>query len=230
MKLEESMKKIDRTTDPLYLDAWFAYFKPKFEESFARFFKENGHYPTSTEMDSCEYLPSTRLLQRNYGGICNFRKALGLEILDYTKGDIRKKTASDVGKRALIIEKEICDFLVEKFGEKKVHREYQPFDDRRCRADFKIFAKNKQFIIDVFFPKHKDSLLGCLNSKMKKYNASFGKSIFPYPVIFLQMNKDLSSDFVKKIVENKKNKLYKNQSVMCIDEFKSYCHSQLPLL
>ena len=222
MKLEENMKKIDRTTDPLYLDTWLSYFKPKFKESFDRFFRENGHYPVATEIDNCDYLPSTRLLQRNYGGLSNFRKALGLEILDYTKGEVRKKTVIMANKRANENENEVYKYLVEKFGEVNVHREHR-FTDGSHRSDFYIF---KKFIVDVFYPKNKASLFGCLNVKIKKYNMLAEGNFILLPVIFLQMNKDLSPGMVKKIVANKKNKLHKNQSVMCIDEFKDFCNNQ----
>ena len=206
--------------------AYLNFYKPKLKEGFDRFFRENGHYPTAIEIDNCDYLPNTRKMQRVYGGIVNVREELELDIIDYTKGDIRRETAINIQKKALEEEKKIWNFLVEKFGETNVHREYQPFDDRRCRADFKIFSKGKQFIVDVFNPKDKASLSGCLNLKMRKYDASFGDDIFPFPVIFLQMNKNLSSELVKKLVENKKNKLHKNQSVMCIDEFKDFCNNQ----
>lgn len=212
-------KRIDRTKDVAYLDSWLNYFKPKYKELFERFFKENGHYPTSKEIDDCDYLPSARLFQRNYGGLANIRKELGLPITDYTKGDVRRNTAKIANKRANENENEIYKYLVEKFGKIAVHREYR-FTDGSHRADFYIFGK---FIVDVFFPKDKYSLLGCLNSKIRKYQIFQNNNFILVPVIFLQMNKDLSSEMVKKIIENKKNKLYKNQSVMCIDEFKCFC-------
>lgn len=216
------MKKIDRTTNPIYVDSWLSNFKPKLKEGFERFFRENGHYPTAHEIDSCDYLPRTRTIQRNYGGLPNLRKALGFEILDYTKGEVRKETAIMCNKRANENENEIYKYLVEKFGEISVHREYR-FTDGSHRSDFYIF---KKFIVDVFYPKDKYSFLACLNSKIKKYNLLAENNFILLPVIFLQMNKDLSSELIKNIVTNKKNKLHKNQSVMCVDEFKNFCNTQ----
>lgn len=221
-------EKIDKTksNDPNYLNYWLNNFKSKLKEGFDRFFKENGHYPTATEIDSCDYLPSTRLLQRNYGGLENIRKELGLEITNYTKGETRRKTALIANKRADENEKEIYKYLMERFGIQFVHREHPYSDESKHRADFKVFARNKIFIVDVFFPKDKKSLYSCLNSKIRKYNIiNQNIHILPHQIIFLQMNNDVSSD----ISEDKKNKMHRNQSVMSINQFKNFCNQFYPL-
>lgn len=213
-------EKIDKTTNKLYEDFWLNVSKPKFKEGFERFFRENGHYPTAIEIDKCDYLPTTRLLQRNYGGLANIRKELGLEILDYTKGETRSKTATIANNRAKDNENEIYKYLVEKFGIHFIHREHPYSDVSNHRADFKVFAKDKIFIVDVFYPKDKESLYSCLNSKIRKYDIiNQNIWILPHQIIFLQMNNDLSSE----ISEDKKNKMHPNQSVMSVSEFKKFC-------
>ena len=88
----------------------------KIKEGFEKFFKEHGHYPTATEIDICSYLPASRTLQRRFGGVVGLRQALKLDILDFTRGEIRSEKAKNVNKRAYSLEKKVNEFLIEKFG------------------------------------------------------------------------------------------------------------------
>ena len=51
----------------------------------------NGNYPSSHEIDTFEYLPSSRSIQRSLGGLEKVREALGfdLSLTNLTKGTIR---------------------------------------------------------------------------------------------------------------------------------------------
>ena len=196
----------------------------KIKEGFEKFFKEHGHYPTATEIDICSYLPASRTLQRRFGGVVGLRQALKLDILDFTRGEIRSEKAKNVNKRAYSLEKKVNEFLIEKFGKEFVHREYFFSDDHRTRTDFFIYYKHGQFSVDVFYPSDKHNFIGCLNSKMKTYRDDI---MMQYPVIFLQMNKNIKREDMNKILSNKKNKLRSDQQVMSYEEFKSFCSDKV---
>ena len=48
-----------------------------------------------------------------------------------------------------------------------------------------------------------------------------------YPVIFLQMNKNIKREDMNKILSNKKNKLRSDQQVMSYEEFKRFCSDKV---
>ena len=47
------------------------------KEGFERFVQENGRLPSAVEIDAIDYLPSSRLIQRKFGGLERLRGALG---------------------------------------------------------------------------------------------------------------------------------------------------------
>jgi hypothetical protein len=108
------------------------------------------------------------------------------------------------------------------FGVQFVHREFFFNDDRRTRTDFYIYSKEGNFSIDVFYPNSIRNLILCLNSKLMSYKGTNIK----YPVIFLMMNDSITSEEIRRAVENKKNKLTENQCVLNFDQFKIFCDTK----
>lgn len=193
---------------------------------FKKFYEIHGYYPASHEIDAFEFLPSARSIQRRFGGLVNIRKDLGLNTqLDLRMGEHSSKRAKKINARAHKIEKEIYDYLADIFGIEFVHREHFFTDDRRTRTDFFIYCKDGNFSVDVFFPKDRHNFIGCLNSKMKTYK---DVNMLQYPVIFLQMNENISQEEIKNILERKKNKLSPQQKVMVFAEFKEFCKDKEP--
>lgn len=193
--------------------------KEDIKKGFEMFYREHGRYPTVQEIDAYQHLPSARTLQRKYGGAVSFRKELGLETTDFTTGKARSGKMKSMLNRANQSEKEIYDLLVKQFGLPFVHREYFFTDDRRVRTDFFIYCKEGNFSVDVFYPDSVHNLIGCLNSKMKTYGSNL---MLQYPVIFLQMNKNITQEDIERVVENKKNKLLPYQKLMGIAEFEGF--------
>lgn len=192
------------------------------------FYSEHNRYPTTAEFDKYSFLPSSRQIQRRFGGLVELRKTLGLTgPKDFTKGAYSSARAKTINERANLLEKEIFDYLVNKFGKISVHREYFFTDDRRTRTDFFVYCKNnKHFSVDVFYPKDRQNLLGCINSKLRTYRHAI---MLEYPVIFLMMNKDITEDDIRTLLDRKKNKLHKNQEVMTMGQFKTFCDKQKPM-
>ena len=46
----------------------------RIKDGFERFRKENGRLPIASEIDSLEYLPSARQIQRKFGGLEKLRE------------------------------------------------------------------------------------------------------------------------------------------------------------
>lgn len=188
------------------------------------FYASHKRYPTATEFDEYDFLPSSRTIQRKFGGLVQLRSELKLKgQIDFTKGEYSSKRAHMISKRAHILEKEIYEYLVSIFGRKFVHREYFFMDDKRARTDFFVYFTSGNFAIDIFYPANRHNLIGCLNSKIRTYSSQI---MLQYPIIFLQMNNDISDDEVINILKQKKNKLHINQHLMTFNQLKSFCKNK----
>ena len=195
------------------------------KKGFEMFRTMHGHYPASHEIDTFEHLPSSRSIQRRFGGLVNVRKHLDLKTsFDLRTGEHSSNRAKTINARAHKIEKEIYDYLVYAFGVEFVHREHFFTDDRRTQTDFFVYCKQGNFSVDVFFPSDKRNFIGCLNSKMNTYKNA---PVIQYPVIFLQMNENISRKEIEDILKRKKNKLNKYQQVMIWPEFKEFCTTKI---
>jgi len=193
-----------------------------------RFFEEHGRYPTATEIDSYRYLPSARSIERSFGGLVALRKQLGLgQEHDFRSGSHSSKRAHLINARAHNVEREVYDFLLARFGKEFVHREYFFTDDHRTRADFFVYDSGKGFCVDVFYPNSLRNLTGCLNIKLQKYAGS--AHLLPYPLIFLQMNGELSQEQLDRLLSRKERKLNSQQYLMSWDTFAAFCKGRVPL-
>lgn len=196
----------------------------KIKMGFEKFFKEYSRYPTVLEIDSYKHLPSSRQLQRRWqGGVCQLRKELGLKITNFANGEQRSKIATFINKRGTDKERQIQKILIEYFGEICVH-EQKPFNNYSGRFDFLVYAQDKKFAIDVFYPIDKFSFIGCLNSKQHLY-----KNI-DFDIILLQMNEDISQEYINEFSKNKKNQLLKNFKVLCVKNFLEYIKTIKPFI
>lgn len=195
----------------------------KIKEGFESFYKEHGRYPTSVEVDRYAKLPSSRQIQRSFGGLPAIRELLKLKgQIDFTKGKHSSERAFMINKRAHKVEHEVYEYLIGLFGKPFVHREFFFNDDRRTRTDFYVYYDKGNFSVDVFYPGDTQSMNVCINSKLKSYKA-FQTS---YPTIFLMMNDSISEEKIKRVLQNKKNKLRANQEVMTFDQFKIFCKAK----
>ncbi|OHA59279.1 MAG: hypothetical protein A2370_01885 [Candidatus Vogelbacteria bacterium RIFOXYB1_FULL_42_16] len=189
-----------------------------------KFFSDNGHYPTAPEVDRYQYLPSARSIERRFGGMIQLRQTLKLGgQIDFRSGQHSADRAHLISERGHSTEKIVYDFLVERFGKEFVHREYFFVDDKRTRADFFVYDKNGGFCVDVFYPGSKRNLQGCLNSKLDKYASEYMRQ---YPVIFLQMNKEITQGILDILVKNKRKILGNGQHLMAWESFTKFCHGR----
>ena len=185
--------------------------------SFEKFEKENGYYPTALEIDKCDYLPSSRQIQRHFGGLVDLRTKLGLSgSTNFTAGEYRSKVSSEGDLRAKKYEAEFYDFLISNIDEVKVH-EHKIIRPGGVASDFFIYTTaHAGFFIDLFYAKDIHSLAGIVTIKANK---PLPKNM---PVYFILVgNEAISQDVIDKIIKNRKNILESNIRVITEDYFKS---------
>ncbi len=131
------------------------------------FYEKNNHFPTAYEIDECNYLPTSRQIQRKFKGLINLRNKLkNIDNPDLRKGDQRSIQMQEINKRSLELENKLSKELVARFGEPFVHFQ-KPINRTKRRYDFYVYCKNTNFAIDVFFPAHIRSINGIINIKLR---------------------------------------------------------------
>lgn len=139
------------------------------KEGIDRFYKENGKYPTVSDLDNINYLPSSRWIQYKFGGMVKVRKDLGYEDTHLGTGKYRTRIALKVNKDGLEFEHEIECFLIDKFGEPFVHIQKR-IGLGRNRLDFYVYHKHGVFGVDVTVASgHFRNVQTNINIKIAKY-------------------------------------------------------------
>jgi len=159
-----------------------------------------GQYPTAKEIDDFEYLPSSRSIQRSFGGLVNIREQLGLSgPLDHTKGKTRSAKAQEADKRAKVYEEEFFNFLSTHFSEMRVH-EHKVVRPGDVSCDFFIYTSDVEgVILDLFYAADIINVSKVVNIKYKKYIA------VKYPVLFIVVgNEKISQQEIDRMIENRK--------------------------
>ena len=203
-------------------------------DGFNKFFEENSRYPTVEEIDEYVYLPSSRQIQRSFGGLKNLRKELGLPIINFNSGENRSRISHEIFKRGIKGEREIEKILIDYFGEYFVHIEkplFKYFENTatfkdKLRADFFIYHKHGVFCIDVFFAKNKNMINGNLNIKKKKYDGIKIKTYF----VVLSDKIEFSTDLIENTIKRKKNLLDPNITTLNKIDFLNEIYKYTPLI
>jgi hypothetical protein len=135
---------------------------------FEQFRAIHGRLPTAPEIDKLDYLPSSRQIQRSFGGLEVLRETLGYQDIHFGKGVFRSKIATRSNIRGRETEIALEQILREKFGEVFVHTE-RIFDDSKNRVDFYIYSPDGNFGIDIFYTETMRDLQKNINLKIGKY-------------------------------------------------------------
>src|SRR3989344_928256 len=201
--------------------------KEKIKDGLEKFFLQNGRYPTANEIDLFPGLPSSRQIQRAFGGLVGLRKDLGLEITNFGSGKNRSDIARTVGLRGNLLERNLEKTLIEYFGEYFVHIEkpllkyYKQGSQNelrtKSRADFFIYAQNYNFCIDIFHADSYRNLVSIINTKQRKY------SDLTIDVFLINGNESQDSGItiekINRLYINKTNKLDSNVYILNKESF-----------
>ena len=148
------------------------------KHGFLEFYKIHGRYPTSNEVDNFDLLPTSRSIQRSFGGLVEVRKKLGLDehLLNLTKGGVRSTKAKELWENARNYEEEFYHFLISKIPEMRVH-EHKIILPGRIASDFFIYyartisaeSGKTGVVIDLFWAQDLHSVKGVVSTKIKLY-------------------------------------------------------------
>jgi hypothetical protein len=165
-------------------------------------------------VNKCSYLPSSRQIQRKFGGLQKIKESLGIEITNFGKGLPRSKTATECDSRAKQLELEVGEMLITKFGKVNVHIEEQ-YGNSKNRVDFLVYNKSDTLAVDIFYPKDTSSFTGSINIKLKKYI-----DIPPnMPLYLVSMNPDISQEQINSFLNNKHSQIAFNIFIMNYNNF-----------
>ncbi|MEI7426161.1 MAG: hypothetical protein WCK16_04550, partial [Candidatus Moraniibacteriota bacterium] len=205
----------------MYIKKWTL---EKVKDGFDEFYKLHNRYPTAYDVDDFDSLPSSRQIQRRFGGLEKLRKDLGLEIKNYTSGDDRSGKIVAFNKRGRECENIVYQVLINFFDEKFIHIEKPTCGnavvstyDNKSRYDFYVYAKPSNFAIDVFGTNDTRGIITNMNMKEKKYN----KLSIQEDIYFVYFGNNIDKNKIKTWIINKKNKLPHTWKVVDLDEFKS---------
>ena len=169
--------------------------------------KELGHEPTAKEIDKCRYIPSSRQLQRRWGGLQKLRGEVGFKVKDHTKGATRSAKAKEVNDRCDEYEARILMEIIKKYHDPEnfttdVIREYayqHYMEDgdwyKNIKCDVAIVQREKKHVImfDFFYPADEQSAQGCIRSKLRKME-KYPVSLIPpttHGVVLVCMNNSI---------------------------------------
>ena len=190
----------------------------KIEQGFERFYEENGHYPSVTEMTGCDYLPSGKTGQRLYGGIEKMRTVLSLkhDCPSHCSGKVRSRVALDRYNKSTEYEEEYYQYLTSFIPELYVH-EHKRLRCGKYRTDTDFFIYNKDgktgIAIDLFYAKDRDSLRGQLEIKNKK-----NKGI-TYKTYLVCVNEEITQELIEDVISTRQKPMEDNIQVMTLKGF-----------
>lgn len=188
--------------------------KERIKSAFDEFIRLNGRLPTAPEIDHSSTLPSSRQIQRKFGGLRALRAELGYEVTDFGSGDFRSQIAKTHGQRGSNAERQLEQKLIDRFGELFVHTE-KLYGRGKNRVDFFVYAQNSNFGIDIFATETTRDLQKNINIKVDKY-LDFPTNI---PLYFALSSDMLTELEVSRSLENM-SKLAKlpNLKVLTLDQ------------
>jgi len=183
----------------------------KIKDGFEKFERDNGRLPTAPEIDKLDYLPSSRQIQRKFGGLEKLREVLGYKDTNFGRGDFRTKIALRVNKKGRESELELEKVLRNKFNEVFVHTE-KIFDDSKNRVDFYIYSPSGNFGVDVFYTDSYPDLQKNINLKIDKYLK------FPNQLYLTVANPDFKQIDLDSYTERKRKIMPKNIRIITMQE------------
>lgn len=188
--------------------------KERIKSAFDEFVELNGRLPTAPEIDQSSTLPSSRQIQRKFGGLRALRAELGYEITDFGSGDFRSQITKTHGRRGSDAERLLEQKLINRFGELFVHTE-KLYGKGKNRVDFFVYAQNSNFGIDIFTTETTRDLQKNINIKVDKY-IDFPKNI---PLYFALSSTSLTDLDVERSLDNM-SKLAKlpNLKILTLDQ------------
>jgi hypothetical protein len=178
----------------------------RIQEGFEKFILLYGQLPTASEVDAFEHLPSSRYIQKRFGGLEQVRKELGYIDTHFGKDSYRSTIAHTAGERSKQIVQELQEELYCLFTKECVRVE-KTFNGAH-RVDFYIHTSEGDFGIDIFYAETMRTLQSSVNIKMKKFTE------FIEPLYLTVANKAITQTQLDAYAASKKSPLPDNIHLM----------------
>lgn len=181
------------------------------------FYELFGYFPRAYDIDSFKYLPSSRSIQRSYGGLVKLRsELLPNEITNYAKGEYRSKIAKRSSTSGKIYEKKFYDYLVKEFKEISIH-EHKIIRPGEVSCDFFVYLNDScGVVIDVFYAESLKNLVNIVNIKLKRY-----KLVLPETYLIVVGNNKISQAEIDVKTENRHTTIPSHINICTENYFKS---------
>lgn len=192
---------------------------------FKHFYSENKRWPIGVDMKDCEYLPTVKTLERNFGGIVNIRKEIGIENADFTRGKTRSKKAKFLQHQGLQAEESVYELLRDYYHEPYVHNQARVIvDEKVLKLDFLVYHSKGKYAVDVFFPD--DERGRFTNNACVKFNTYVD---FQYKIYLVVFNPKITQDDIIRVDHSIKKNRNKNSILVHITEFEKVIYKYIPL-
>lgn len=194
--------------------------KKDYKAAFERYKQEFGDYPGAQDCDKCSYLPTARTIQRNFGGLINLKKSLGLDETDYRTGTRRITVAAEAMSKSYGSVMEAYQMLCGGFEPVQVHRDDFYLDNglSGARSDFGVYLNitigAEKIFIDVFYPANTKTMAGCINWKLSKIPEKVAERIY-----LVCMNPSIEQDIIDSMKSRKINKVRDNIFIISFATF-----------
>jgi hypothetical protein len=183
----------------------------KIKAGFDTFRKAHDRLPRAHEIDALPYLPSSRAIQKRFGGLAALRERLGYTDTHFGTGAHRSEIAHLVGPRGRQLEIELEAQLQTRFGERSVHTE-KVFHGKQ-RVDFYVYTLSGNFGADIFFPATVRTMQNNINIKMKKYQ------YFTEPLYLVVANPDISQRELNTYARSRKEPFGEQTELVTLNKF-----------
>lgn len=188
------------------------------KDGFDRFLEEHGRIPTTPEIDSLDYLPSSRTIQRNWQGVEHLREVLGYDTKTFSTGNFKTNLARSVGVRGREAEDKIEIILIDMFGEVFTHvekrfRVLEVANKYSLRVDFYVYSPNGNFGVDVFSAGTFRDFEKNVNIKIDKYK------YVPCVIYIVDASSNYSQQKIDSYLKTKRKLLPSNCKIYSLDNF-----------
>ncbi len=192
----------------------------KLKQGFERFISDHGRLPKAIEIDELSYLPSSRTIQKRFGGLEMLRERLGYSDTHFGKGIHRSKIAHAANVTGRQLEVDLETELQTQFGERNVHTE-KVFHGK-CRVDFYIYAPEQNFGIDIFSAQSLKTMQSSVNIKQKKYQ------YFTEPLYLVVVSDAITQSNLDDFIATKRNPLPLNINLITNSELAKHLKQYTP--
>jgi hypothetical protein len=182
------------------------------------YYKEQyGRFPTAHEIDAFPYLPSSRSIQRSFGGLELLRRELlPNDITNYTKGAYRSAAAKKMYTNGRDLEKEFYLYLIKYFEEIAIH-EHKVIRPGQVNCDFFVYlTQSYGIVIDIFYADSIVNFINIINIKLKRYIL-----IEPETYLVVVGNDNITQELIDEKIINRRTALPSHIKIVSEKNFKS---------